>query len=420
MSKKLNKKYEIIDSCKDTPEALRLRLKEVLASLERTDAEMIDYIEKSTNVGDKMYDLNEKMEQMVCCSLCQILYGWKTGTISRNNAQQLISLFITDPVRVDKLFLLCEKNGDNKCHHKEIKEAMMLQPTPLEEGDERISIGVKDIQLCGEIDNENATTMAPAVNRIMLFKGHDGYKNMITMLEIINYGRTRWSATPESTKEYTKWVSDIIKQLNWKPGQNQPHICNHKHEQNGPYNFNYKPSVPANNIPMPSALNIAQTSSIANEVNTGVGWTPMGAINNMMASQTIKINPNKLNQNWKLIEMSLDFPETTSQSTKDAVIQKIFDNYGQYVKLVNQIPAVKKYKVDLIDGNNFTLSGMNPDKTLKAVMEVKGNMFLVKTDPVNVSQGLDTTQVSEYYNMIYHHGVDPRSYDMNQIMAAKA
>lgn len=421
MSKNLTKKFDLIDKCISAPEKLRSKLKEVMQSLERTDGEMIDLIEKSHDVGDMTYNLNQRMEQMICCSICQILHGHTNNVISRTDALQLISLFITDPTRVSNLFTLAY---DGKCHHDEIKEAIKLQAKPVEKGSFDINDEeYTDIKICGQMDSENNESMAPAVNRIELFKF--GYPEFVKMLETINYGRTNPVTDHKAAESYSSWAFEFITKLCWKPGASQPHICNHHHEQpNGPYNFNYKVFTPdPNGVPLPStvsALKIAQGDTGASTVNTGVGWTPMSAVNNALHQQNIKINPNKLNDYWKIIELSLEFPEGTSPATRDGVIQKIFDNYGHYVRLINQMPSVKKYNVELIDENNFVLSGMNPDKTLKAVMEIKGNVIIVRTDPVNqIPEGINMTQVKKYFNDIYHTGMDPKAYDLGQILQAK-
>lgn len=155
-----------------------------------------------------------------CCTLCQILHGYINKKISREDTINLLSLFIVNPNRINRLLLLAANK--DKCHYKYIKEAIELDLS-----DDCIS----DIIVSSHKETDDEQYCAPTVNRcIISSKSKDVMNDIIDLRKNCNLEDV--DSMPIESKERFCKIKDNLTDIidpDGKRKQKPEWINNHNH-----------------------------------------------------------------------------------------------------------------------------------------------------------------------------------------------
>lgn len=332
----------------------------------------------------------------VCCTLCIVLHGYMDKKISREDTISLISLFIVNPNRINKLLALTE--DESKCYYEEIKKAIQLD---LE--DETFS----DILLSSHVEGDFEAYCAPTINRILINEiDQDSMKELIKLrkeCDICNL-----SNTPLDKKTQ---LAAVINKINEKAGvdvhvhahahehsdnHKNIHDCHHTEHKVKDDNINKKmnnaKTMSANEFAekfvkpnMQNIQNIQQNiqqapyvdpyspGNIVNKALNYCGVTNPQNDSSFFNVGTFVKNPNYGEYGGNIIKEAINNTDTRRSeirsyvdfgplpiNVQDQIVDKIYDNYDTFTKLRNMYPSIKKYYLNLNEDSSFSIYNVSP------------------------------------------------------------
>lgn len=327
----------------------------------------------------------------VCCTLCIVLHGYMDKKISREDTITIISLFIVNPNRINKLLALTD--DEDKCYYAEIKKAIQLD---LE--DESFN----DILLSSHVESEFENYCAPTINRVLINEiDQDSMKELIQLrkeCDICDLGNT-----PIDKKTR---LAAVINKINEKAGINM-HVHAHVHENNDYHknihdcqhyehkikddkvnqqvnnartisNEEFENKYIRPNIPkIQNAQAMQGFNPIGNIVNKAVNYCNGNDLSqqyyNPVNMSTFVRNPNYGEYGGNIIKDALNNTDTRRSEIRsyidfgslplnmqDKIIDVIYDNYNDFVKLRNMFPSIKKYYLNMNGDSSFSIYNVSP------------------------------------------------------------
>ena len=357
----------------------------------------------------------------VCCTLCIVLHGYMDKKISREDTIEIISLFIVNPNRINKLLALTE--DESKCYYEEIKKAIQLD---LEDDT------FNDILLSSHVEGEFEAYCAPTINRILINEiDQDSMKELIQLRKECDICNLKNTPIDKKTR-----LAAVINKINEKAGVDM-HVHAHIHEKNDDHksihdcqhhehkvkddrinqqvnnaktmtNEEFENKYVRPNVSKIQNVQSAQDfNSLGSIVDNAIHYcnnnNPTQQYYNPINMSTFVKNPSYGEYGGNIVKDALNNTDTRRSEIRsyldfgplplniqDSIIDRIYDNYNDFVKLRNMYPSIKKYYLNMNGDESFSIYNVSP------VNGKRYDMFIDKQGRSSIRTDCDVVMPTSY------------------------